>query len=196
MSTRRLRVSLTAGGFALLLLAGMLASALLGQLPVSPAEVLGALLHGIGVENAWAPADPLIESTLWVVRFPRLVMAMAVGAALATAGAVMQAIFGNPLAEQLIQSARTKQAIDLSVVLSTDLPVSWPGAGVGNHREPYFTVSFAYNSLLDSYGQTHILDSHAGTRQLGGDLADIDIHPAGLAPTKRREGRGMEGEYG
>tara|TARA_R110000868_G_scaffold199758_1_gene446402 strand:- start:31382 stop:32425 length:1044 start_codon:yes stop_codon:yes gene_type:complete len=99
VSTRRLRVSLTAGGFALLLLAGMLASALLGQLPVSPAEVLGALLHGIGVENAWAPADPLIESTLWVVRFPRLVMAMAVGAALATAGAVMQAIFGNPLAE-------------------------------------------------------------------------------------------------
>ena len=73
------------------------------------------------------------------------------------------AVVGNPLAEQLIQSARTKQAIDLSVVLSTDLPVSWPGAGVGNHREPYFTVSFAYNSLLDSYGQTHILDSHAGT---------------------------------
>ena len=92
MSTRRLRVSLTAGGFALLLLAGMLASALLGQLPVSPAEVLGALLHGIGVENAWAPADPLIESTLWVVRFPRLVMAMAVGAALIVSFGIFEAL--------------------------------------------------------------------------------------------------------
>lgn len=47
MSTRRLRVPLTAAGFALVLLAGMLASALLGQLPVSPGEVLGTLLHGI-----------------------------------------------------------------------------------------------------------------------------------------------------
>jgi iron complex transport system permease protein len=34
-----------------------------------------------------------------VVRFPRIVMGLAVGAALAVAGSVMQAIFGNPLAE-------------------------------------------------------------------------------------------------
>ena len=127
MSTRRLRVSLTAGGFALLLLAGMLASALLGQLPVSPAEVLGALLHGIGVENAWAPADPLIESTLWVVRFPRLVMAMAVGAALATAGAVMQAIFGNPLAEPGVVGVSAGAALGAaaSIVLGAEAWGEW-----------------------------------------------------------------------
>ena len=34
-----------------------------------------------------------------MVRFPRIAMGLAVGAALAVAGAVMQAIFGNPLAE-------------------------------------------------------------------------------------------------
>jgi len=82
-----------------LLVGGILLSALLGQLPVQVTEVVGSLLRAMGIQNGWAPDDPIIESTLWVIRFPRIVMAIVVGAALATAGAVMQAIFGNPLAE-------------------------------------------------------------------------------------------------
>lgn len=95
----RTRVALVATGFGVLLVAGALVSSLIGQLPVSPAEVLGSILRAAGVPTGWAPTDPIVESTLWVVRFPRVVMAIAVGAALATAGAVMQAVFGNPLAE-------------------------------------------------------------------------------------------------
>jgi iron complex transport system permease protein len=81
------------------LLAGMILSAMVGQLAITPAEVIGSVLRGVGIDSAWAPDDPVIESTLWVVRFPRLIMGLVVGAALAVAGAVMQAIFGNPLAE-------------------------------------------------------------------------------------------------
>lgn len=84
---------------AVLLVAGVLVSGIVGQLPVSPAEVGGSLLRALGIPNPWAPDDPIVESTLWVVRFPRIAMAIVVGAALATAGAVMQAVFGNPLAE-------------------------------------------------------------------------------------------------
>jgi iron complex transport system permease protein len=82
-----------------LLIAGVLASALAGQLAISPAEVGGSLLRALGIPNGLAPTDPVVESTLWVVRFPRIAMAIVVGAALASAGAVMQAVFGNPLAE-------------------------------------------------------------------------------------------------
>jgi iron complex transport system permease protein len=84
---------------AALLVGGILGSALLGQLPVQPGEVVGSLLRAVGIPNPWAPTDPITESALWQVRFPRIVLAMVVGAALAAAGAVMQAIFGNPLAE-------------------------------------------------------------------------------------------------
>jgi iron complex transport system permease protein len=84
---------------AVVLVAGVLVSALAGQLPVTPAEVGGSLLRAVGIPNPWAPSDAVVESTLWVVRFPRIAMAVMVGAALATAGAVMQAVFGNPLAE-------------------------------------------------------------------------------------------------
>jgi iron complex transport system permease protein len=93
------RKLIVGAGVAALLVGGILGSALLGQLPVQPSEVLGSLLRGIGIPNAWAPTDPIIESALWQVRFPRIVLAIVVGAALAAAGAVMQAIFGNPLAE-------------------------------------------------------------------------------------------------
>lgn len=81
------------------LVGGIVLSAITGQLAITPTEVAGSLLRAIGIDTVWAPTDPIIESTLWVVRFPRIVMALVVGAALAVAGAVMQAIFGNPLAE-------------------------------------------------------------------------------------------------
>ena len=45
------------------------------------------------------PSHPQGENTLWQVRFPRVVMAAARRRRLATAGALMQGVFGNPLAE-------------------------------------------------------------------------------------------------
>jgi len=73
------------------------------------------------------------------------------------------AILGDPLAKQLIESARKKQVVDLSVTLSGDLPVWWPGSGVGNHRQPYVTASFMLSPVTGNYQQTHIMDSHTGT---------------------------------
>lgn len=83
----------------IVVLVGITLSAAIGQLAITPTEVAGSLLRAIGIDSGWAPDDPIIESTLWVVRFPRIVMGLVVGASLAIAGAVMQAIFGNPLAE-------------------------------------------------------------------------------------------------
>ena len=84
---------------AVALVAAILLSSAVGQLPITPAEIVGSVLRALGVQNGWAPTDRIVESTIWIVRFPRIVMGLAVGAALAVAGAVMQAIFGNPLAE-------------------------------------------------------------------------------------------------
>ena len=81
----------------------------------------------------------------------------------ATAEARAFAVVGNPLAQQLIDSARQKNVIDLSVTLADNFPVWWPGSGVGNHRQPYLTVNFSHNPITDLYQQIHILDSHSGT---------------------------------
>ena len=69
----------------------------------------------------------------------------------------------GPLAAQLIESARKKNVVDLSVLLSPDLPVWWPGASTGEHSHPYLKVPFAFAPNLGRPHETHVFDSHTGT---------------------------------
>lgn len=89
----------------------VIVSAGTGQLTLSPSEVLGSIARAwndvtttIGLGALRLPegapmSHPNGDATLWIIRFPRIAMALVVGAALATAGAVMQGVFRNPLAE-------------------------------------------------------------------------------------------------
>lgn len=114
-----------------LLVGGIIASAVTGQLAVAPTEVLGSLLRAVGIDTAWAPTDPIVESTLWVVRFPRIVMGLMVGASLAVAGAVMQAIFGNPLAEPGVVGVSSGAALGASIAITIGASVlGGPGVAV------------------------------------------------------------------
>jgi iron complex transport system permease protein len=81
------------------LLLACLISAGTGQLHVPPDEVLGSFFHKLGLDLGPMPHHPNGDAVLWHIRFPRLVMGLLVGAALGSAGAVMQGVFRNPLAE-------------------------------------------------------------------------------------------------
>jgi iron complex transport system permease protein len=113
---------------AVLVVGGVILSSMIGQLAISPTEVVGSLLRAAGIPNGWAPTDAIIESTLWVVRFPRILMGLAVGAALAVAGAVMQAIFGNPLAEPGVVGVSAGSALGASVGIVLGVGTVWFGA--------------------------------------------------------------------
>lgn len=84
-------------GAAVLLAA--LFSAGVGQMQISVAEILASISHRLGLDWGVLPEHPHAESALWAIRFPRVLMAIIVGAALAAAGVMMQGVFGNPLAE-------------------------------------------------------------------------------------------------
>ena len=70
-----------------------------GQLSVSPLEVLSILLRAVGIETGIQPEHANAEAAIWTIRLPRVVLSLVIGAALAVSGLLMQAIFGNPLAE-------------------------------------------------------------------------------------------------
>jgi iron complex transport system permease protein len=107
---------------------GVTLSSVVGQLAINPTDVAGSLLRAIGINTGWAPHDQIIESTLWVVRFPRIVMGLAVGASLAVAGAVMQAIFGNPLAEPGVVGVSSGAAFGASIAIVLGGTAGWAGA--------------------------------------------------------------------
>jgi iron complex transport system permease protein len=120
------RRTLVGISLAVLLVAATLVSAVVGQFGVSVQEVMQSILHNTWIanpwfENPWPAIDPTADAALWVIRFPRIVMAMAVGAALAVAGAVMQAVFGNPLAEPGVVGVSSGAALGAAIAIVTGL---------------------------------------------------------------------------
>ncbi len=95
----------------------LLISAGSGQLHVAPNEVLGSILHRMGLDIGPMPAHPNGDSVLWNIRFPRLVLGLLVGTALGTAGAVMQGVFGNPLAEPAVIGVSSGAAVGACAVI-------------------------------------------------------------------------------
>ncbi len=105
------------GGLVVALCIAAVLAAGSGQFPVSPAEVLGSILHRLGVDLGPMPAHPRGDAALWNIRFPRVALAIAVGAALGAAGAVMQAVFGNPLAEPSVVGVSSGAAVGACAVI-------------------------------------------------------------------------------
>ncbi|NLE80794.1 MAG: iron ABC transporter permease [Rhodococcus sp.] len=95
----RSRTTVVITGLVIALAVFAVLSACIGQVPTSPMEVIGSILHRIGIDAGPMPAHPSGNVTLWEVRFPRVVLAVLVGAALGCAGALLQGVFANPLAE-------------------------------------------------------------------------------------------------
>ncbi|TWH04950.1 iron complex transport system permease protein [Nocardioides sp. J9] len=102
---------------AVLLVVAVVLGAGQGQMQIPASEVLGSVLHRLGLDVGPLPSHPRGEGTLWDVRFPRVVLAVLVGASLATAGAVMQGVFGNPLAEPGVVGVASGASVAAGAVL-------------------------------------------------------------------------------
>ena len=91
----RLRIAALAGALALALL---LATAW-GSVALPFNGILGALLAKLGLASDPSTLGATGETILFTVRLPRVLLAALVGGGLAVVGAVLQAIFRNPLAD-------------------------------------------------------------------------------------------------
>lgn len=82
----------------LMLVTALLLGAGIGPVSIPPDAVLAIILHkaGVVVPVVFTPQQ---EVVLWIIRLPRVLLAAMVGAGLAVAGALLQAIFRNPLAD-------------------------------------------------------------------------------------------------
>ena len=104
-------------GLSLALLVMVVVAAGSGQLAIPPFEVLGSFLHGVGIDLGPMPAHPQGDNALWAVRFPRVALAVIVGACLAVAGALLQGVFGNPLAEPAVVGVSSGAAVGACTVI-------------------------------------------------------------------------------
>ena len=98
-----------------------------GAMAIPFEHVADALLRPLGL-GALAPADPQERAAILQIRLPRVLLALLAGAALAQAGAAMQAIFRNPLAEPAVIGVAGGAA-----VAAVALIVLGEAAGVFDH---------------------------------------------------------------
>ncbi|EFF90708.1 hemin ABC transporter, permease [Streptomyces sp. e14] len=113
------------GGLLLALLVLVPVAAGLGAYPIPTGDVLSSVLHRVGLGESGL--DRVAESVLWNVRFPRIVLALLVGASLGCAGALMQGVFGNPLAEPGVIGVSSGAAVGAvaAIALGIDVLGAW-----------------------------------------------------------------------
>ncbi|MEM8945741.1 MAG: cyclase family protein [Planctomycetota bacterium] len=107
------------------------------------------------------------------------------------------AIVGDDLPARLVTSCREKRVIDLSPTLQVNRPLTSPGVGTGNHRQPYLKIDFVYSDYLDMWHHTHLMDSMTGTHLVPPAYAlPPDDQPVPYDPEIRGWLAEYESEYG
>lgn len=154
------RVAITAIVLVVALIVAIIASATIGQFPTTAADVAGSLWRAVTGREVSADVDPdtaLLDAALWTIRFPRAALGLIVGACLGVAGAVMQGVFANPLAEPSIIGVNAGASVGAGVVfvfgltagLSSALPIAAFVGALG--------ISIAVWALSRSSGSATVL---------------------------------------
>ncbi|MFP7833904.1 putative F420-0 ABC transporter permease subunit [Marisediminicola sp. LYQ134] len=98
----------------------------IGQADIRVADVWLSVASNLGL--GVTPLDALRDGIVWQLRLPRVLTAGAVGAGLAIAGAVMQAVTRNPLADPYLLGLSSGASLGAVAVLVLGLTVALPGA--------------------------------------------------------------------
>ncbi len=98
---------------AIALLAALVLGASVGPVRLSPGDVVRGALGALGLVDA----QPMLVSVVGSIRAPRVVLGALVGAALASAGVAMQALFRNPLADAGLLGVSSGGALGSALVI-------------------------------------------------------------------------------
>jgi iron complex transport system permease protein len=119
---RRSRPAIVAGATIAVLAVLLILGVGLGTIRIAPDETIGIILwRTLGLETAatWTPAQ---EAIVWELRLPRVLTAMVVGASLGIAGATLQGLLRNPLADPFVLGTASGAALGAAVAIV--LPIS------------------------------------------------------------------------
>lgn len=160
--------------FALLaavLAGGAVASLTLGAVAVAPGAVWKIVLHHLGLGGAEG-FTLQEEAVVWSIRLPRLLLAALTGAGLGMAGAALQGVFRNPLADPQLIGVSSGAAFGSTVGLAVFGTAAWGLAG------PLFGVLGG----LAAGAVVYVLSRHQGrTEVVTMVLAGIAVTAVGIA---------------
>ena len=90
-----------------------------GSVPLPFRGVLTSLIAQAGLHAGPSSLPPPLETILWTVRFPRVLLAALVGGGLAVVGASLQAVFRNPIADASLLGVGAGAALGALIAVQT-----------------------------------------------------------------------------
>lgn len=148
ISQRRISLILISLGV-LLIISAIFATGIGGSAAVRPGDVPRVIWHHLGGPMS---TSEMLDLIVWQIRLPRIALALLVGASLAVAGALMQSLFHNPMADPYIVGVSSGAA--LGAVLAVTLG--------------FATRSFfAFTGALAVTGLVYALSRRAGRVPIG-----------------------------
>jgi iron complex transport system permease protein len=109
-----------------LLIASVVIAVTIGPAELNIGEVWGSIAAHLGAGDS--PLTPLRDGIVWELRLPRILTAAAVGAGLALAGGVMQAVTRNQLADPYLLGLSSGASLGAVCVLLLGIAVLLPVA--------------------------------------------------------------------
>jgi iron complex transport system permease protein len=130
----------------------------IGPVRIAPGLVWRVILHelGWGARGSW---EPFHQTIIWEIRVPRILLGGLVGAGLAVAGATLQALVRNPLADPYLLGVSA--GASLGAVATLVLGVTWL-AGLSRSAAAFLGALLALAAVLAVAGR--------GGRLTGGRL--------------------------
>lgn len=108
----------------------LIAGIAMGNVSVAPSDTIAILAHrflGWPVAVTWPPAA---ETIVLEIRLPRVLTAMAVGAALSLAGTTFQGLLRNPLADPYVLGTASGAALGAAIAVLLPIQVALLGLGL------------------------------------------------------------------
>ncbi len=134
----------------------------MGPLRTSPLVVGQVLLEEASLGHWPGEVDPRVATVVMQIRLPRILVAMLVGASLATAGACLQGLFRNPLADPGLIGVSSGGAIG-SILAISATGVFLPAGGLlAQLQVPIWAMlgamatTFAVYHVARIAGKTHV----------------------------------------
>ncbi|TPW72299.1 putative F420-0 ABC transporter permease subunit [Schumannella sp. 10F1B-5-1] len=130
----RRRTAVLAPLLVLALAASIVVATTIGSADLAVGDVLRSILSHLGVPRELIGANPLDrlrDGIVWQLRVPRVLTAAAVGAGLAIAGAVMQALTRNQLADPYLLGLSSGASLGAVSVILLGVAVVLPVAAFG-----------------------------------------------------------------
>ncbi|MBF0662164.1 iron ABC transporter permease [Rhodococcus sp. BL-253-APC-6A1W] len=164
MTTPRRR-ALVLGGAAVVLLAAMLVSILVGPAGLTPQAVLLDIADRLPFVDVDSGLSTRQQAILWNIRMPRVVLGVLVGAMLAVAGAAYQGVFRNPLADPYLLGVSSGAGLGATLAIVVGGAAGFAGVPIA-----------AFAGGLLAVGATYALG-----RSVGGVRSEVVIILAGVA---------------